>query len=122
MKSLPDSPSEKKITRRGFAMGAAAAAAAIALPSIAPAQSPAPVAQQPSAMSKLSPDSRAEVEARANEIIRRRGSRLDDAQKAEIRRLLAEGQEGLEKMRAYALENGDQPATVFRTWREREGR
>jgi hypothetical protein len=33
---------------------------------------------------------------------------------------MAESQEGLEKMRAFKLENGDQPADVFRAYRSEE--
>jgi len=116
----PHHQSSKPVTRRGFALGAAAAAAAALLPSDTLAHSVH--MQQPSAMAKLSPESQAEVEMKFNAIVRRHGSRLNDVQKADIRRILAEGQEGLEKMRAFALGNGDQPATVFRTRREREGK
>ncbi|MBZ5522751.1 MAG: hypothetical protein LAP21_10985 [Acidobacteriia bacterium] len=122
MKNLPDQETERTITRRSFAIGAAAAATAAFVPSTSLAQSAAPAPQQPSAMEKLSPQSRAEVEARVGEIFRRYGSRLNDEQKADIRRIIAEGQEPLEKMRAFVLQNSDQPATVFRTYREREGK
>ena len=44
----------------------------------------------------------------------RYGKRLSEEQKADIRKVMAETQGGLEKMRAYALENGDQPATVLK--------
>jgi hypothetical protein len=66
-----------------------------------------------SAMEKLSPTAKAEVEMKFSAILRKYGSRLDEDQKKDILRQLAEGQEGLEKMRAFALGNGDQPATVF---------
>jgi hypothetical protein len=33
---------------------------------------------------------------------------------------MAESQEGLEKMRAFKLENGDQPADAFRAFRSEE--
>lgn len=73
-------------------------------------------------MAKLSPESQAEIEMKLGAIVRRHGSHLNDEQKADIRRILSEGQEGLEKMRAFALGNGDQPATVFKTLRERKGK
>lgn len=117
------------IDRRRFTLGAAAAATtALISPghALEQAQGSAP-AQQVSApqevsaleqkaraaMSKLSPAAQAEVEAKVSSIFRKYGSRLSDEQKADIRRAMAETQEGLEKMRAFALENGDQPATVF---------
>jgi len=114
---------KNKITRRSFTLSAAAAATAALIPPASLAQTAAAApAQQPSAMAKLSPESRAEVEMKVGEIFRKYGSRLNDEQKADIRRIMAEGQEGLEKMRAFALENSDQPATVFSTYREREGK
>ena len=123
MKNLPDQKLKKTITRRSFAIGAATAATTALIPAASFAQSaaPAPAPQQPSAMSKLSPDAQAEVEMKVNAIFRKYGSRLSDEQKADIRRIMAETQDGLEKMRAFALENGDQPATVFRPYRK-EGR
>ena len=65
-------------------------------------------------MAKLYPAAQAEVEAKVASIFRKYGNKLSDEQKADIRRAMAENQEGLEKMRAFALENGDQPATVLR--------
>jgi hypothetical protein len=50
-------------------------------------------------------------------IFRKYGERLSDEQKADIRRIMAESQEGLEKMRAFKLENSDQPADAFRAYR-----
>jgi hypothetical protein len=47
---------------------------------------------------------------------------LSDEQKADIRRAMAETQDGLEKMRTFALENGDQPATVFKIRAEKGNR
>ena len=68
------------------------------------------------AMAKLSASAQAEVEMKVASIFRRYGDRLSEEQKADIRRIMAEGQEGLEKMRAYHLENGDQPADAFRAY------
>ena len=68
-------------------------------------------------MDKLSPSGKAEVEMKFASIIRKYGARLNDEQKTDIRRQLAEGQDGLEKMRAFVLDNSDQPATVFQLYR-----
>jgi hypothetical protein len=68
------------------------------------------------AMDKLSPSARAEVEMKFASIVRKYGSRLNAEQQKDIRRSLAEGQEGLEKMRAFVLDNGDQPATIFQLY------
>lgn len=116
------------LDRRRFALGAAAAAtAAIVRPGdvFAQAQQPAPPAslqeRAEKALAQLSSSARAEVESKANNLFRTYGSRLNEGQKTDIRRILAETQDGLEKMRAFVLENGDQPATVFRPYRK-EGR
>jgi hypothetical protein len=124
--------SEVKIGRRRFAIGAAAAAtAALIRPGEALAQSSA--TSQPAAantgggttleqaalaaMAKLQPASRAEVETKVSEILRKYGDKLSPEQKADIRKVMAENQDGLEKMRAFVLANSDQPATVYRPYR-----
>jgi len=124
--------SELKIGRRRFAIGAAAAATtALIHPSETLAQSSMP--GQPAAanaagataleqaaqaaMVKLQTASRAEVETKVNEILRKYGDRLSPEQKADIRKVMAENQDGLEKMRAFVLVNSDQPATVYRPYR-----
>jgi len=115
------------VGRRQFAFGAATVAAtALIRPSQAIAQSdPAKPAatvdqQTQAAMAKLSTQAQAEVEMKVTEIFRKYGARLSAEQKADIRRIMAETQEGLEKMRAFALENGDQPADAFRAYRREE--
>jgi len=84
------------------------------------AEKPATSLQQKAqaAMDKLSPSASAEVEMKFASIVRKYGANLTEDQKMDIRRSLAETQEGLEKMRAFALDNGDQPATVFQLHRE----
>lgn len=84
------------------------------------AEKPATSLQQQAqaAMEKLSPSARAEVEMKFASIVRKYGARLTEDQQTDIRRSLAETQEGLEKMRAFPLDNGDQPATVFQLYRE----
>ncbi|HEX3091159.1 MAG TPA: hypothetical protein VHW72_00975 [Candidatus Angelobacter sp.] len=115
--------------RRQFALGAAATA--LALPGKAVlghdllVQAAAGTDQSPdaldkktrAAMAKLSASAQAEVEMKVASIFRKYGDRLSDEQKADIRRIMAESQEGLEKMRAFKLENGDQPADAFRAYR-----
>jgi hypothetical protein len=119
--------------RRQFTLGAAAAATTAliskgnALTANPQIQSSAPPAQPPeaqsldtkthAAMAKLSAPAQAEVEMKVASILRKYGDRLSDEQKADIRRIMAESQEGLEKMRAFKLENGDQPADAFRAYR-----
>ncbi len=116
--------SKLSITRRGFAKGAAVAAtAALIHPAEMLAQTATtaatPLAQKAKeALAKLPPASRAEVEAKVSEIIRRYGDRLNEDQKADIVRIMAESQPGLDKMREFLLHNDDQPATVFQISRK----
>ncbi len=110
------------LDRRQFTVGAAAAVTTALLhPGEALAQESGSVAdldkKTREAMAKLSPAGRAEVEMKEASIFRKYGDRLGDEQKADIRRIMAESQDGLEKMRAFALENGDQPADAFHAWR-----
>jgi hypothetical protein len=125
---------EFSLNRRQFTIAAAAAATTAilrpdqalgqsAVPAPAPAQSQPPATgsleqQTQAAMAKLSPQAQAEVEMKVAEIFRKYGDKLSADQKADIRKVMAEGQEGLEKMRAFVLQNSDQPATVFKIYRK----
>ncbi|HMF92044.1 MAG TPA: hypothetical protein VKL40_15475 [Candidatus Angelobacter sp.] len=125
---------EFSMNRRRFTIAAAAAATTAILrpdqalsqnatPASAPAQSQTPTPgsleeQTQAALAKLSPQGRAEVEMKIAEIFRKYGDKLSAAQKADIRKVMAEGQEGLEKMRAFVVENSEQPATVFQIYRK----
>ena len=109
------------LSRREFARRAALAAAGIATgpsssmhgPRPEPYSPPGPAQQAPSD-SGLSPAAEPEVESKIQIILRKYGSRLNETQKADIRRLVKEGQKPLEKLRAYTLENSDTPALVLR--------
>src|SRR5438270_8731580 len=76
--------------------------------------------QQPVDLPKLSPESHAEVEARVQTILSQYGGRFNDAQKADLRRLCHLAQPPLDRLRAYALENGDAPALYLKPLVERE--
>jgi hypothetical protein len=118
--------------RRQFALGAAAAATTALIPKgnglaigvlaqvaeagSQPLDSQSLEAKTKAAMAKLSASAQAEVEMKVASIFRKYGERLSDEQKADIRRIMAESQEGLEKMRAFKLENSDQPADAFRAY------
>jgi hypothetical protein len=136
----------KGISRREFARGAAVASAVAAVapaaamsipaaplnehPNVAaanarrrfsdPSGTLAPPQQQPADLPKLSPESHAEAEARFQAISSQYGSRFNDAQKADIRRLCFLAQPPLDRLRAYAVENGDNPALYFKPLVERE--
>ncbi len=112
------------MSRRDFARRAALAVASVAvLPGNLASQSetptPAhPAPQQPAEQPKLSPESRAEVEAKFESILRRHSQRLSGEQKADARRLLTESQKSLEALRAFPLDNADEPATVLKLYPE----
>lgn len=115
--------------RRQFALGAAAAATTALIPkgnarsmdglvqTAVPAGDSSLDKKTRDAMAKLSASAQAEVEMKVASIFRKYGDRLSDEQKADIRRIMAESQEGLEKMRAFKVENSDQPADAFRAYR-----
>ncbi len=76
-----------------------------------------PAPQQPAGgEQKLSPEGQAEAEAKIQAIFRKYGARLSEQEKADIRRLVPEAQKGLEALRAFPLDNGDEPATVLRPY------
>ena len=105
------------ITRRAFARSAALAAATVAvLPTGTFSQQAAPPPPAPTveAPPKLSAAAQAEVDARIQGVMRQYGDRLSDAQKAEVRRLITLGQQGVENLRAYPLSISDEPATVLK--------
>lgn len=107
---------QRGISRRDFARTAALAAAAAAIkPGEMLAHTTAePTAQASSAESKLSPASQAEVDANVRAILAKYGNRLSEPEKKDIRRLVTEGQKSLDKLRAFPLENADQPALVLK--------
>jgi hypothetical protein len=76
--------------------------------------------QQAADLPKLSPEGHAEVEARIQSIFGQYASRFSDAQKADIRRLCALAQPPLDRLRAYATENGDGPGLYLKPLLEHE--
>lgn len=112
--------SGNKLSRREFARRTAFAAATVAVapatllsqetaPSPAPASSAPPQASPP-----LSPELQAEGELKYQWVIQNYGSRLSDAEKTDVHRLVMEGQKPLAAFRAFPLDNSDQPATVLK--------
>ena len=116
--------SDSAISRREFARRAAFVSAAASLaPSklLSPESIAAPLPpQQPANAPKLSPESQAEVESRIQAIFAQYGNRLSDAQKADIRRLATEAQPPLDRLRAFATDNGDGPGLYLKPLMERE--
>jgi hypothetical protein len=118
--------SDSAISRREFARRAAfvSAAASLAPSNLLGAESVAAAlpAQQPANAPKLSPEGQAEVDSRIQAIFSQYGSRLSDTQKADIRRLSTEAQPSLDRLRAFATENGDGPGLYLKPLIEREKR
>ena len=123
IKSSKPSMREKNVglSRREFAARGTLAAAAIAAnpgailaATAVPAAIAAPLLQEtPGDKPKLSPEALGEVEAKVAEIFRRYGSRLSDEQKADVRRLMRDAQVQIEALRAFRMENSDEPATIL---------
>jgi hypothetical protein len=113
-----------RISRREFARRAAMASAAASLAPVeilsaeSGAEPPAP--QQPPELPKLTHEGQAEVEARIHAILSQYGKRFTEEQKKDIRRLCALAQPPLDRLRAYAIENGDGPALYLKPLVERE--
>lgn len=114
------------ISRREFAKRAAFVSAAASLsPGELLARESAAAADQPlqtpaSGGPKLSPESQAEMESRLKAVFTQYGSRLNDSQKSDLRRIAAEGQAALDRLRAYPTDNGDGPALYLKPLMERE--
>jgi hypothetical protein len=111
--------SRREFARRAAFVSAAASFAPSNLLSTEPAAFPLPV-QQPANAPKLSPESQAEVESRIQAIFAQYGSKLSDAQKTDIRRLATEAQPPLDRLRAFATENGDGPGLYLKPLIEHE--
>ena len=116
--------SDSAISRREFARRAAfvSAAASLAPSNLLSSESSAATlpAQQPPNAPKTSPQGQAEVESRIQAIFAQYGDRLSDAQKADIRRLVTEAQPPLDRLRAFATDNGDGPGLYLKPLMERE--
>lgn len=114
------------ISRREFARRAAfvSAAASLSPAELLTRESGAAAAhplQTPSPSGpKLSPESQAEMESRLQAVFAQYGSRLSDAQKSDLRRIAADGQAALDRLRAYPTDNGDGPALYLKPLMERE--
>jgi hypothetical protein len=114
------------LSRRQFAHRAAVVSATAALaPTEAllhPPSSRALAPQATSASSQLSPEGQLEVDARYQQILSLYGSHLDEAQKATIKKMCADLQPTLERIRKFNLQNGNDPALYLKPLVEREGK
>ncbi|HMG32986.1 MAG TPA: hypothetical protein VKM94_03530 [Blastocatellia bacterium] len=110
-----NSPSNepKQMSRRKFTGTAAVVAAALptALGGSSTALSETTTNTQ--TPPQLSPAGEAQLQA----ILSKYGQRLTDEEKADVRRLVAQIQKTGDALRAFQLENPDEPATTFRIYR-----
>jgi len=105
-----------RVSRREFARSTALAAAAAALaPATALSQAKenftslsasASPQQQAADLSDLSPQARAEIDAKVENVIRRWGDRLSEEQKARARTIITRHVRMLETVRKFPLHNG----------------
>jgi hypothetical protein len=122
--------SRREFARRAALASAAALSPAAALPAKANAaampgsgQASDPAAksvQQPPNAPKLSAESQAEADARAQVIFAQYGSRFSDDEKTDIHRLCVVAQQQVDRVRAYHLRYGDAPALYLKPLVERE--
>jgi hypothetical protein len=120
---IMDEKKSSGISRREFARRATmASAASLARVKVLTAESAAasPEPRQLPEMPKLSPEGQAEVAARIQAILSQYGSRFSEEQKTDIRRLCALAQPPLDRLRAYAIEDGVGPALYLKPLVERE--
>jgi len=119
----PQQPSSRdagRISRRRFGRSAATAAVLSLSPRVLaagpgdPRQGLGAEAKAQEASLGLTPEQAEEVEAKLANITRKYGSRLTEAQRNHLRRILAYNQRMLAGVRAVSLRNGDTPATVFK--------
>ena len=115
---------ELVISRREFAQRAAMLSATA---SLVPAGVMLPsgtgaLRQIPDSAPQLSDASAAEAESRYQQILSLYSNRLDEEQRANVKRMCAELQPLLERIRSFTLENGDPPALYLKPIVERAKR
>jgi len=111
------------ISRRQFAQRAAVfSATATLVPAelILPGSASAYVPQGTQDTPKLTAQGQVEADSRYQQILNLYSSRLDDAQKADIKKMCDELQPTLEKIRCFTLENANAPALYLKPLVERD--
>jgi hypothetical protein len=134
-KSTPAGISRREFARRAAiasavaslapvqAVGGTAVANASQAPALTAQNPPAAAAVQPPAaanLPKLSPEGQQEADARVQAVLAQYSGRLSDEQKADVRRLCTMVQPQLDRLRAYAVDNGVSPALYLKPLVERE--
>ena len=108
------------LSRREFARRAAILSATA---SLAPAEAilaNAAAAQGTPSASTLTAEGQAESESRFQQILALQGTRLNEDQKANLKRMCEELQPALERIRKFPLENGNAPALYLKPLVERQ--
>lgn len=113
------------ISRREFARRAALASAVGAFSPVDSLISRDPAApesapQESPGAPKLSPESRAEADARYESIVKVYGDRFSGEQKKDLRRLCYAAQSQLDRLRAFPIQNGDSPALYLKPLVDRD--
>ncbi len=108
--------SDSLLSRRQFARRAAvlSVTATMAPEAMLPAAPSTAPAQSGQVGSQLSPEGQREVESRYQQILSLYGERLDNAQKANIKKMCSDLQPTLEKIRKFPLQNGNAPALYLK--------
>jgi hypothetical protein len=105
------------VSRREFArrvaITTAVAATSLAVPEGLRGQTSVPASVAAPQPPGVTPEVAAEVETKFNEVLRLHGPKFTPQQKEEIRRQIISQVQGVQKLRAYALDNADAPATVL---------
>jgi len=108
------------ISRRQFARRAAllsATATITPVDALIPAASSAQTQPSPT---QLSAEGQLEADSRYQQVVSLYGDRLDDAQKANIKKMCADLQPTLERIRKFDLQNGNAPALYLKPLVERD--
>jgi hypothetical protein len=111
------------LSRRQFGRRAAVASAGAAL---VPANAllsnvnAGDIAGQAQSSTGLSPQGQLEADSRYQQIIGLYGSRLDESQKTDLKKMCADLQPTLERVRKFSLENGNSPALYLKPLVERD--
>lgn len=114
---------DRTLSRREFAQRAAvlSATAPFVPTEIMRPDISSELASQPAqGTSKLNAAGQAEADARYQQVLALYSDRLDDAQKANIKRMCNELQPSLERMRSFKLQNSDAPALFLKPIYERD--
>ena len=118
---MSDSKSHS-ISRREFGRRAAIASVASLVPNSAlPATAAIPLpGSAPQGSPSLPPESQAEADGRTQTVLALYGGRLSEPQQLEIARLSASAQRQLDRLRAYSVQNSDDPALYLKPLIEHE--